>query len=219
MNPMHLKSTNRSAAVLMMKSSVLAGGLLLATAATSRAAVFVDFSGGAGSTVQITLPAMSFIVNNANALNFDNAIGIAIALGAEPATVFYTNASAAGSAGLFSSSNSATTFAGAPGYYFYSNTVEPSGLYSGGVVWYGESFSANAVNGDVFTFNGGTISTTKAIAESFADGNYEVYVLAGLSGAVSTTAGVATAVPEPSAAALLAITAATGFLTRRRRRA
>lgn len=183
------------------------------------AQVYVSFSGGGGSPLSITLPELTFTITDAASLNEAYEFGIGIAVGQTPANV-PLNYSTSGSASDWSSSNGAVEFYdGLVNWVsFYENNVI-GGLNSGGLIWLGVQHNLLMEDGDTLTYAGGTIGSTSAVTATFVDGSYNVYLISGFNAAVSSSAAIASAVPEPSTYAVILGACALGFVGYRRYRA
>lgn len=178
---------------------------------TADAAVTVDFSGGLNTPLSFSIPVLTWQVTDAATFNSYPAIGIGIAVGEIPAFEPSVVAMAGDPAAW--SSNGAVTF-GPPvaGSTIFTNN-NFSALNGGGIIWFEISTVGAAVDGDIITFAGGTLSSAGNVAPSFADGDYEVYLINSSTGAVVSSAAN---IPEPATelAGLLGF----GLLARRRRR-
>lgn len=161
------------------------------------AAITVSFSGGGGSPLSITLPAIEWSITDDDSFNSSTTFGIGIAVGQVP-DLTLAGASAGGNPTDWSSDGT-LTFPSAVAESFFANN-NFSALNGGGIIWYGMTSSANAVDGEVLIYAGGTISSTGSVAETYVDGSYAIYLIDGFDGAVVSNAG--TFVPEPGSYAV-----------------
>ena len=179
----------------------------------SHAAITVDFTGGGGTPLQITLPALDFEITDAASLNAHSFFGLAIAVGQIPisnANGFSTGANA----NDWSSDNPAvefTTFLGT-----FAENIDTSDAVDGGIVWYGMQTDMDNLNGDTISYAGGTISNDSNVAANFTDGMYDIYLIRGVGEGIVSEAAVL-AVPEPHEYALFAGLSLLGFVFFRKR--
>lgn len=185
-------------------------------ASSASGQVMVDFSGGDGSPLSITLPAMEWEIADISTSRIkDFAIfGVAIAVG-QDGSFIVAGDSVNGNAADWSASHF-STFSASSGVAFYENQ-NFTGPHSGGIIWWGMESNQATFNGEIFSYAGGTIGNDSSVAGTFIDGSYDVYIISG-SGAVASTAGVAVSVvPESSTYPTLIGAAAMGFYLLRRR--
>lgn len=201
---------------MYMKKLPTLFALALSVNPLSAAAVSVAFSGGGGTplSISITTP-ITWTVTDAADFNSGIVFGIGIDLGQVPATIAYGGATTGGgSPASWSSDRPGWTVNNYISSTLFSNNITAGGL-PGALIWYSPQASGAVpvVNGDTVTFAGGVLQTNQNINETFTDGAYETYLIAGTDGTLISSAGVA--VPEPSSALLLGLSGL--FLIRRRR--
>ncbi len=176
--------------------TVAASSLFLAQAALG--VVNVTFTGGGGSPVSFTLPEISWEITNSAGFNGATTFGIGVDVNQTPENAT-SGASIGGNPSAWSSTG-ATTFPGTASSSFFRNN-DFGGANDGGIIWFGMLSNQAAVNGEIITYAGGTLSSGNLVPYTYTDGAYDVYLISIISGQAVTAPGVA--VPEPGACAAL----------------
>ncbi len=178
-------------------SLAFAAALTVATFVAPQAAaqVAVDFSGGNGSPLSFTLPNLTWVVTNADALNGGLAV-LTIEVNNPPS--WSSGVVTSSNPALWSTNNGGITFNNGNGYNFYAN-AGMGNPFAGKVAWFGIPFSGSFQNGNTITFAGGTLGGTSSPSNSFVDGTYTINLTN-----TGANVGAVVAVPEPSTSAGLA---------------
>ena len=197
----------------------------LAGASAARAQVYLSFTGGNGSEVVITWTSpIVYTLQSNTAISSLNPTFVFQAV-SNSQTIFPTAGAVGGIAPTYTSTGAGLTD-GLQTINTFSTPTTFNAVSSGDVVFYATNDTANTflTAGDVFTLSAGSLQYTGAPNTSAtylgalpSNGFYNTFIVDG-SSTYLTNLGNGSAVPEPSAYALLTGLGALGLVMRRRRR-